>query len=105
MPAPPDLALTPALRRRRDELEAELFALREQRAKLPEATYFARLERLLVPLARIYAQPQQSIQQSRSTPGNNGETSGVERSKSSPNGAQPSDSNSLKSGRDPKNDD
>jgi hypothetical protein len=59
VPAPPDLALTPALRRRRDQLEAELFALREQRAKLPEATYFARLERLLVPLARLYAQAQQ----------------------------------------------
>jgi hypothetical protein len=68
--APPDLALTPALRRRRDQLEAELFALREQRAKLPEATYFARLERLLLPLARIYA----SAQQTRSTPGNNEET-------------------------------
>jgi hypothetical protein len=105
VPAPPDLALTPALRRRRDQLEAELFALREQRAKLPEATYFARLERLLVPLARVYAQAQQSIQQSRSTPGNNGETSGVERGKSAPNGAIPSDSSSFKSGRDPKNDD
>jgi hypothetical protein len=71
VPAPPDLALTPALRRRRDQLETELFALREQRTKLPEATYFARLERLLLPLARIYA----SAQQTRSTSGNNEETS------------------------------
>ena len=71
VPAPPDLALTPALRRRRDQLETELFALREQRAKLPEATYFARLERLLLPLARIYA----SAQQTGSTSGNNEETS------------------------------
>jgi hypothetical protein len=54
VPAPPDLALPPALRRRRDELEAAIFALREQRPQLPEATYFARLERLLLPLARLY---------------------------------------------------
>jgi hypothetical protein len=98
VPAPPDLALTPALRRRRDQLEAALFALREQRAKLPEATYFARLERLLLPLARLYAQPQQS----GSTSGNNDGTWDREPGKSSPNGAQPAGAKLIKSGRAPK---
>ena len=54
VPAPAEQALPPAARRRRDELETAVLALREQRPKLPEATYFARLERLMLQLARIY---------------------------------------------------
>ncbi|HEY0710240.1 MAG TPA: hypothetical protein VGG33_25740, partial [Polyangia bacterium] len=56
VPTPAERALPPALRRRRDELEVALLALRDQRSKLPESAYFARLERLLLQLARIYQQ-------------------------------------------------
>ena len=78
----------------RDQLEAELFALREQRAKLPEATYFARLERLLLPLARIYA----SAQQTRSTPGNNEETQEPPQQNSKQGQPEPSKGNQRQAG-------
>jgi hypothetical protein len=39
---------------RRDELEAELTALRRRKAELSEDAYFAELERVLVALARLY---------------------------------------------------
>ena len=38
----------------RDALETELTKLRETKATLPEAEYFAQLEALLVQLARLY---------------------------------------------------
>lgn len=61
LPAPPELALPPALRRRRDELETALFALRDQRPRLGDAAYFARLERLLLELARLYQKAGQLV--------------------------------------------
>jgi hypothetical protein len=42
------------LRARRDELERELSALRQQKAKLPEEEYLARIEPLLIELAKLY---------------------------------------------------
>ncbi len=42
------------IRRRRDELEASVAALRDQKEKLKEEDYYARLEKLLVELARLY---------------------------------------------------
>jgi hypothetical protein len=58
--AEPDL--DPAARRRRDELELAIAELRERRQRqgqsgkdaLPDAVYYARLEKLLLELARIY---------------------------------------------------
>ena len=49
----------PELRRQRDALEQELAHLRERKTTLNEDDYFARLETLLVELARLYeaAQP------------------------------------------------
>lgn len=40
-------------RRRRDRLELEVAALRDQKEKLAEDVYYARLETLMVELARI----------------------------------------------------
>jgi len=41
-------------RRRRDQLELSVAALRAKKETLPEADYYAQLERLMVDLARIY---------------------------------------------------
>lgn len=46
--------LTPAVRGQRTELEVAIEALRQQKATLPEAEYYERLEALLLPLARWY---------------------------------------------------
>jgi hypothetical protein len=42
------------IRQRRDELEALVAALRDQKEKLKEDEYYARLEKLMVELARLY---------------------------------------------------
>lgn len=56
--APPERALPPAVRRRRDELELQVLKLRDSRARDPSKqsieAYHARLEPLLLELARIY---------------------------------------------------
>ena len=49
--------LTEAQRSTRDALERELKALKEQRAKLPEDDYYAKLEALLRKLGEVYAKP------------------------------------------------
>jgi hypothetical protein len=54
--APAEAALPPALRQRRDQLELSLISLRDQRTKLTDPVYYARLERLLLELARLYRQ-------------------------------------------------
>ncbi len=46
--------LSPELRAKRDVLEAELARLREAKAGMPEKEYFAKLEALLLQLARLY---------------------------------------------------
>lgn len=46
--------LTSEVRTRRDALERDLAALREQKAKLPEPEYYARLETILLALANLY---------------------------------------------------
>jgi hypothetical protein len=48
-----DRNLTTAQREERNRLETELTALRRRKTDLPEAEYFAELEKLLVPLARL----------------------------------------------------
>ncbi len=47
-------ALTSEQRASRDDLEAKIEALRAQKASLSEADYYARLDQLLVSLARVY---------------------------------------------------
>ena len=42
------------IRRRRDELELSIAALRDQKDKLNEDEYYAKLEKLMVDLARLY---------------------------------------------------
>ncbi|HVA48717.1 MAG TPA: hypothetical protein VNH11_20295 [Pirellulales bacterium] len=44
------------VRRRRDEIEAAIARLREQKGKLPEDDYYGQLEPLLLELARLYEQ-------------------------------------------------
>ena len=42
------------IRQRRDELESSIAALRDQKEKLKDDEYYARLEKLMVELARLY---------------------------------------------------
>ena len=49
--------LSPAARLARDALEQAIAALRETKASLPEDAYYAKLEPLLVELARLYRGP------------------------------------------------
>lgn len=53
VPSAADADLTAAQQQRRNELELAVIALRDQKATLPEADYFAKLEALLVELATI----------------------------------------------------
>lgn len=50
-----DARLSPDARRRRDQIEIDLAALRAQKANLGDDAYFGRIEPLMVELARIYA--------------------------------------------------
>ena len=54
VPSQAERALAPAVRAERDTLERELAQLREAKATLPEDDYYAKLEALLVRLARLY---------------------------------------------------
>jgi hypothetical protein len=54
VPSAPERALGAAARKRRDELEAEIGKLRASRGTIAEEQYYARLEKLLVEMARIY---------------------------------------------------
>ncbi|MBX3442009.1 MAG: hypothetical protein KF774_06360 [Planctomyces sp.] len=56
IPSPEELALSPEIRARRDELEHELDALRLLRRRLDEAEYLTRLEPLLIELGRLYGE-------------------------------------------------
>ena len=48
-------AIPAELRVRRDQLELEVASLRSRKASLPEAEYYAKLEPILIELARLYA--------------------------------------------------
>jgi hypothetical protein len=54
VPAADERELSPELRQARDNLELELAQLREQKAALPEQEYFAKLEEVLLRIARLY---------------------------------------------------
>jgi hypothetical protein len=54
VPSPRERALPAAVRQKRDELELALAAVRDQKGKLPEDEYYARVEKILVELARLY---------------------------------------------------
>ncbi|HYO23748.1 MAG TPA: hypothetical protein VEQ85_02255 [Lacipirellulaceae bacterium] len=55
VPSDRELRMPPELRRRRDELERQIAAERDRKDQLSEEDYYARLEPLLVELARLYA--------------------------------------------------
>lgn len=55
IPSAGERELPEAARMRRDELEAKIEALREQKVTLGEEAYYAELEKLMVELAGIYA--------------------------------------------------
>ena len=46
--------LPPEVRKRRDELELKIAALRDEKQKLDEEEYYERLEKLMVELAQVY---------------------------------------------------
>jgi hypothetical protein len=52
-----ELALSPEIRAARNDLERQLFTLREQKEALPAADYYPRLEELLLKIARLYDDP------------------------------------------------
>lgn len=54
LPSDEERKLSPEFRRRRNELEVELGTLREQKRNFPEEEYYARLEALLLKIARLY---------------------------------------------------
>ncbi len=54
VPTPADRDLSPAQRKQRDALELQLAQLRATRARLGDATFYRRVEPLLLELARIY---------------------------------------------------
>jgi len=54
IPSNEERELAPELRQERDKLELELARLREQKSELPEDEYFAKLEEVLVRIARLY---------------------------------------------------
>jgi hypothetical protein len=55
VPSDRERELPAEVRKRRDELELALAALRDQKDKLGEGEYYARVEKVLVELARLYA--------------------------------------------------
>ncbi len=55
VPSARERALPAAVRQRRDELELALAGLRDQKDRLGEDEYYARLERIMLELARLYA--------------------------------------------------
>ena len=55
VPSDREARLPAEVRKRRDELELKIAALREEREKLTEDEYYLRLERLMVDLAQLYA--------------------------------------------------
>jgi hypothetical protein len=57
VPSPAEQAMPPEARARRDELELQIEALRGRKATLPEDDYYARLDDLLLKLAKVYAGP------------------------------------------------
>jgi hypothetical protein len=54
VPSTAELELPAVARERRDQLEADLAALREQKSMLAEEAYFAQLEKIVVELAELY---------------------------------------------------
>lgn len=55
-----EAAMPPELRARRDQLELAVLELRDAKANLPEAEYFSKLEALLLEIAHLYEQVDQS---------------------------------------------
>lgn len=60
--------LPESIRVRRDEVEAEVAALRKRKAELGEDEYFKSLEPLLVELARLYAEAEAAANEPASSP-------------------------------------
>jgi hypothetical protein len=54
IPNAQERALSPQIRAKRDALEQSIATLRDKKAKLAEGDYYARLESLMVELARLY---------------------------------------------------
>jgi hypothetical protein len=54
VPSDREKNMPPELRRRRDQLELSIAALRDQKEKLGEDEYYRRLEKLMIELARLY---------------------------------------------------
>lgn len=61
LPSDRERGLPADLRRRRDELERAVAALRDQKGKLAEDEYYKRLEPLMIELGRLYRQSAASI--------------------------------------------
>ena len=58
IPSDRERGMPAEMRQRRDELESSIAALRDQKEKLKDDEYYARLEKLMVELARLYRELQ-----------------------------------------------
>lgn len=54
VPSDRERAIPPQVRKRRDELELSLAALRDQKSRLGEDEYYSRVEKVMVDIARLY---------------------------------------------------
>ena len=54
IPSDSERGIPAELRRKRDQLELSIAALRDQKGKFGEEQYYGQLERLMVELARLY---------------------------------------------------
>ena len=62
VPSEEERRLPPEVRRRRDELELQLAALRDRRSEFTEDEYYARIEPLLLEIARLYESTETSAE-------------------------------------------
>ena len=54
IPSDRERSMPPEIREKRNQIEITLSTLRDQKAKLPEAEYYAKVEPLMLELARLY---------------------------------------------------
>jgi hypothetical protein len=58
IPSDRERGMPAEMRQRRDDLESSIAALRDQKEKLKDDEYYARLEKLMIELARLYRESQ-----------------------------------------------
>ncbi|WP_199756787.1 hypothetical protein [Tautonia sociabilis] len=101
IPSDRERSMPDASRARRDAIEEELAALRDQKETLGEEAYYARIEPLLIELARLYASLEagEGLGSGSEAPGTKGTASGTDRDQGPGGGA--SETPSERDGEEP----